>query len=317
MKKLFCPDVDLRVIQCDLTNYCNLQCIMCSNLGIWKGERAFEKKVMPDEIWDRICEVGVKEIWLGFAYEPMLDRSIWQKVLKYHRLHNSVFFSIISNGLNFDEEDINIMRDIPFRVVNISLNGGDRETVSKIMGFHVWDQAWWTIKNLLILKDLHIVVSSVFLNENRESNYRLIDKVSKMNTGRISISIGHPNQTTNCLISVPVSEKYREEFANYKNYGKERGIDVIENKREFEFEDIDEFWERYDICSKLWRRIHISYNGDIRLCCERTVKMGNIKDASIMDIIKGGEFDSARNSIWKNEGPCKGCRVIAENLAHN
>ncbi len=107
---------------------------MCTNLGRWKNNDSYEKKVMNNSIWDKICEVKTKEIWLGYGHEPMIDRSIWEKVIKYHKLHPETWFSMITNGISFDESDIDMILNLPFRVINISLNGGDRGTIGKIMG---------------------------------------------------------------------------------------------------------------------------------------------------------------------------------------
>ena len=167
------PHIDLRVIQCDITNFCNLRCIMCTNLKDWKNSDSCDKKVMSDDIWNKICEVDVKEIWLGFVFEPMVDRSIWHKITTYNKLHRDTYFPMTTNGIAFDEMDIKMVEDLPFRVINVSLNGGDRSVVNKIMGFHAWNQSWWTIKKLV--GKVHLVISTVFLDQNKESNYRLIE----------------------------------------------------------------------------------------------------------------------------------------------
>lgn len=302
------PDIDMRVIQCDLTNYCNLQCIMCTNLGRWKNNDSYEKKVMEDSVWDSICQVKVKEIWFGFGYEPMVDRSIWQRIIKYNKLHPDTRFSMITNGITFDESDIDMIKNLPFRVVNISLNGGDRGTVGKIMGPHVWDQAWWTIKKLL--SEVHIVISTVFLYQNKKSNYRLIDKLSEFNSCGVSLCIGFPNKIVDCIMEMPTSEEYHAEFKKYKEYGELKKIEVIQHKKEFDLEGTEEFWKKYKICPHLWRRLHISHNGDLFLCCEKPILLGHIRDKSIQDVFMGEKFSRARDLIWENEGPCKGCRVL-------
>lgn len=114
-----------------ITSKCNLNCKHCFTRNILsqnKKELTFTEKLI---ILDNMQKMGIHEMLISGG-EPFLAPDIidFIKECKKRRVNIKVF----SNGLLFNQELIEQIKDLPIAYLAISVDGANKESISKIRG---------------------------------------------------------------------------------------------------------------------------------------------------------------------------------------
>lgn len=132
-------------VNVDITHRCNLSCIHCSmNAASLK-----EKERISTEDWkkifDRLISIQPSSITISGG-EPLIRKDIWE-LLEYLKAGYHGKLSVMTNGLLIHQENVDRLIGI-FDDFNISLDGVDEETCSKIRGKGVFGRVMNTVELL-------------------------------------------------------------------------------------------------------------------------------------------------------------------------
>lgn len=121
----------------DLTRRCNLNCIHCyaggASGGALHGE-SLQGEMGTDKILsvlDEICEAGCLYLLITGG-EPLL-RQDFPEIFRYAK-KKGLIITVFTNGTLITDEIIDLFREFPPQVVEISLYGATAETYEKITG---------------------------------------------------------------------------------------------------------------------------------------------------------------------------------------
>lgn len=264
------------------TNLCNADCIMCphnklKNLGVMSLKQY--KKIIDD-----CSDYGVKFINLSFFGEPLLDKTLIQKI-KYAK-KNNMFVSFYSNASLLNNSWANKLIEANLDSITISFDSNDKKTYEKIRRGLNFDIVSANIINLIILRDalnskLKINLVVVELDENKneiKSFYKgWEDKVDSIN------------------------------IINMRNWAS--GISKKGTKGSFHYKN-----ENRSPCALLWQKMVIDWNSDVVLCCDdysHQVVLGNLKNQTIKEIWEGDKLRKIRECHVKRDFHklplCKNC----------
>ena len=247
------------------TNYCNANCIMCphnqlTNMGTMS---LIDYKKIIDDCYD----FGVKMINLSFFGEPLLDKTLIEKI-KYAKSKN-MFVSFYTNASLLNNKRANELIDVDLDSITISFDSNDKETYEKIRRGLNFDIVKANIINLIILRNklnssLKINLVIVELEENKDeikSLYRYWkDDID-------SINIINMRNWANAI-----NKKGTKDSIHYKS--KDRAP-----------------------CALLWQKMVVDWNSDVVLCCDdyqHRIILGNLKKQTIKEMWEGDRLKTIR-----------------------
>lgn len=114
----------------ELTNCCNLQCIMCPNPG-HKRKRGFMEESTFLKILQRCKESDMHKLCLHATGEPLLHPDF----KKYINMIDKEYFTSVrfsTNGMLLDQDMIDNIMASPVTRINISFSGWDKESYESI-----------------------------------------------------------------------------------------------------------------------------------------------------------------------------------------
>ena len=120
-------EVNIDRVIVDITNKCNLKCMMCANRC--DPSRNIE---MPVEVFKKIAEQTfpyAQKIWLSCSYESLMH-SEFNKIMGY--LDTECETTLITNGTLLNEDNIELIIESGMDWIFISFDGAKKETFDKI-----------------------------------------------------------------------------------------------------------------------------------------------------------------------------------------
>ena len=135
-----------KAIDIIITNRCNLKCIHCCADA--QGVAGCDKLSTEDifRIIDKVVKMNPKSIVLNGG-EPMLRKDFFV-IAKYLKENYSGHIGLMTNGTLISEKNIDELVTY-FETYDISLDGYDEETCSKIRGKGIFDRVMYSIKLLI------------------------------------------------------------------------------------------------------------------------------------------------------------------------
>jgi len=249
-----------------VTNACNSDCIMCphsrlKNIGTMKMD-------LYEKIIDNCARLKIKNVILSFFGEPLLDKTLLNKIAYAKQKGLDVAF--YSNGSLLDKRWAHDLIDVGLDSITISFDGYSKETYEKIRRGLKFDVLKANILGLIdAKKDLK--------KENPKINLVLVE------------------QTDN-----------KKEIKKFYNEWKEKveSINII-NLRNWAGEVDDKFGSSFHSkkglkrtpCSLIWQKLVVDWNGDAVLCCDdwnHSMVLGNLKTESIEEIWRGKKLTKIR-----------------------
>jgi radical SAM protein with 4Fe4S-binding SPASM domain len=148
----------------DLTRRCNLSCIHCyaggSSIGTTQREMETGKIL---SVIDEICEAGCLYLLITGG-EPLL-RKDFPEIYRYAK-GKGLLITVFTNGTLITDEIIDLLKELPPRVVEISLYGATAATYEKITGVEgSYERCMHGISHLLSGK-IHVSLKTILMTAN-------------------------------------------------------------------------------------------------------------------------------------------------------
>jgi MoaA/NifB/PqqE/SkfB family radical SAM enzyme len=280
----------VRVINIELTNYCNQKCRFCLT-GLNSSNRP--KGKMDLETFKKTVEhlsPGTGILFAGFG-EPFLNAEAESFIEHADRLGLTHDLEILSNFGAISEKRIPRLLDLPFKKLVISLDSMSRESFIEYKGCDDFDHVF---NNITILSDevkrrksirqqiiVQMVVTSKNVNEipsfvSTIKAMKLIPRLKQLNTHN----------------SFPDQKKIDEfEVPELSRYGNGR---YLRN------------------CLWLWGGMMVLWNGDVTICCQDARGQevhGNVNNETTIDLLnKSPGRCEFRQRYFDDPGQVEICR---------
>lgn len=255
----------------ELTNVCNLDCVMCPH-GIMKRPQGFFDKELFKKVVDE-TEGRVKTSYLHQIGEPLLYPDVVELV--NYAAAAGIRTSLSTNCILLDETMIEKILNSSLAEITLCLDSLDKENYERIRKGGDFDKVIGNIQSFLAKRrkeqsTIHTQIQMIKMKEN-ENEW---DKFKKL--------FGSEN--------IEILVKEYSSFA-----GK---VLKEENPEPMRFS-----------CNKMNTHITIHWNGDVVPCCrdfEGLEIMGNIKDKSISEIWGSDKYNDFRKN-YLNKELCRCC----------
>jgi len=267
-----------------VTNACNSDCIMCPHSKL-KNIGTMEMKLYK-KIIDDCSKLKIKNITLSFFGEPLLDKTLIEKI-EYAKEKNLVV-AFYSNASLLTEEWAENLINSGLDSITISFDGYSKETYEKIrkgLKFEV------TKKNILNL----LKIREKMKEKNPKINLALVELEENKNEIRKFYS-----EWAKKVDSVNI--------INMRNWA--NTIDKKGTKESFHFSKKI----KRKPCALIWQKMVVDWNGDVVLCCDdwnHSIILGNLKDQTIEEIWRGDKLKKIRkvhiDGNFKKIPLCSGC----------
>lgn len=196
----------LDVIYLLVTNRCNLKCIHCCADAFNEDSEAFKNEMDIDElkrVIDKVADVNPKGVAITGG-EPMV-RSDFFGVLKYLRSEYKGEISLATNATLITEENVGMLIKLVDKF-DISVDGIDEESCSKVRGRGVYDKVMHSIKLLKANGSNEISLSMTFGTSNYHLRGEFLSLNKKLGTKpivRIFMPKGRGEKSNKLFNSIP------------------------------------------------------------------------------------------------------------------
>ena len=290
-KLLLVPQFPL-CLNIEITSACNLKCIMCYNNDV-----SFKTGIMDFDTYKKIIDESSKykldSIKLSWRGEPLLNKNIVD-MIKYAKDKGVLEVSFNTNGLLLNDELSEQLIDSGLDMILFSVDGATKETYEKIRLGGNYDNMVANIERFLEIrkskgKKLPYVRMQFTKMQENEHEIDLFFKKWDALVDKIIITPSFPLQLDS------------ETKSKMNFYVKERKP-----------------------CSQLWRRLSVSWDGDIAMCCidwKPDIVLGNIKTDTIYSVWHGDKLENIRYlhrlGSLDNINVCKSCASLDSYVVKN
>ena len=309
---------ELNNILLELTNVCNYNCNFCPQSITTRKKHYMSVKTIEKAI----NEIGKKKLAKSISFhllgEPLLNKNFIFAIKTAH--HQNVAINLYTNGSLLSKEIIDILLSFNINQINISLRNFDAISKRKYRAFKSYDN--------FINKIAYLICTNIENGGHTKINLMAFKDTifTRFYQKRYGYDLYFKYDSLNAII-----EK------SYKNLGINRSLQIkkrlisIKDKTEFAKNSFVELnfisiWdsaqhqkERYyngliGNCRGLKREIGVLCTGDVVPCCrdyDGTMKLGNIHENSIEEIMSNSKAKYIRSALNKNFLPtefCKRCR---------
>jgi len=277
-------------LEIECTRRCNLRCPMCPRaVKIANGEKIVEGD-MDFELFKKIIDEGSKNglyaIKLSYLGEPLLSRDL-PKMIAYAKKKGVIDTIFNTNGSLLTEETSKKLITAGLDKIFISFDSPNPEHYNKIRIGTNFDRVFENVKRLAELrKSMRLIkplirVSMTVMQENKEE---VLDYIKLWSPIVDSIGMGV--------------------YANPGHKDKKAGSRTVTKPEE----------HKNFICSQLYQRLFIHWDGKIGLCCtdyDASLGLGNARDVNIKDVWLGQKMKQIRNfhnqGKWEKIPLCRKC----------
>ncbi|WP_432467504.1 radical SAM/SPASM domain-containing protein [Agarivorans sp. Z349TD_8] len=266
----------------EVTNYCNLRCIMCPYPGLKRPKGNMDFSIFK-KIVDEIAAVSPNtRIWLAIMGEPLLLGNKLIEMIKYAK-SNNIQVNLNTNAVYLDKELGEKLLNASVDYIIVSIDGVSEDSYNKIR----------------VRGDFNKVVDNVttVLEHKRK----------------------HPEIKTKIVSQFIVMDENEPEVEEFKNYWLSKGAIVkIRPKlgwgdavKACNLEQVRSEVERFP-CAWLTRTVSIHWDGTISQCdadYEGLYSPGSLLNNSIKEIWDS-QIAIRRQNHWNNNfdfEPCKSC----------
>lgn len=164
----------------EVTNFCNLNCIMCGNNKITRP-RGYMDMELYKKIIDEIADENPSaRIWLDFYGEALLAGFKLYYMIDYAKKKGLTNVCINTNGTLLKKEYANMLLDAGADYISIDCDGYTKEVFEKIRVGSDRDVFYKNIEYLLNEKkrrneDVIIEVKVIEMDENKEEILKIVD----------------------------------------------------------------------------------------------------------------------------------------------
>lgn len=286
---------DIRYIDIELTNHCNLGCYMCPT-----GTHAVSRPrgFMSMELIEKLCGElknssigGVRLIRWG---EPTMHPQFLEILKKLKDTGKLVHFN--TNGTLLDRDMIQKIIDMEIDSVKFSFQGTDKASYEEMRYGSSWDKL---MENIRLMNELrgerekpYIQISTTTTLESQEQIDQFVTLIKPFcdyfNVGRTKLS--HLD-----VDKMHISEERKQEF---------RRIQKTETLIK----------QRSDVCWEVFDKLSINWDGIASACCsapDNELVIGDFSKESLQEIFWGEKLWKIREMLSRNEHDklplCRNC----------
>jgi radical SAM protein with 4Fe4S-binding SPASM domain len=275
---------DFFYIQWHLTDRCNLRCKHCYQSSYeTHGELSLsELKDIYYKIEDYISKNNLKGSIQLTGGEPFA-RKDFLDILEFLKEKKKISYGIMTNGTILSEKLVKKIKDLGVDFVQVSLEG-IKNTNDSIRGKGTFEKI---VKAISLLKNNAIGVTVSFTSSklNYKEYEKIIDLCSSLDVNIVWTDRYVPCNQTNVyedkLIEPNELKNYYKSIINIKKKSKNQKMDINTNRSLFQLIDKD---SKY-ICSAGKGGITILPNGDVYPCRRLPIKIGNIKEQTLFEVM--------------------------------
>ena len=272
------------------TRKCNLLCPMCPRtIKIKRGEKLEEDDVdfdLAKRVIDEGAANGLYSVKFNYLGEPLMNRRL-PELIKHAKDRGVTDVMFNTNAALLTEDMSRRLIKAGLDKLFISFDSPDRKSYEKIRVGTRFDHVLNNVKRFVEIR-------------NSMSGYSPILRVSmvvmKENVGQV---LGYIKLWRDVVDLVG--------FADYLN---PQGMDK-EDRRAIKIKKHKDF-----VCSMLYQRLFVHYNGKIGLCCtdyDAEMDLGNAKEVSIKDVWLGEKMRKIRKlhttGNYKKIPLCSRCHI--------
>ncbi len=286
----------------NLTNNCNLRCAHCYLTG-QTGMGETPVKELKTEQWtnliDQITEAGCLFLLLTGG-DPLIRRDFGR--IYRHARENGLLVAVFTNGTLITNEIVELFRELPPRVVEISLYGATASTYESITGIEGSYERCMEGFSLLKGNNINLKLKTILMTLNRHEFFD-IEKMAKEN------GVG-----------------FRFDAAIFPRFNGDRGplslrvapeeIIRIESSNEEFLNKLTSFYEKFGnapatdkmyMCGAGLTGFHIDSRGNLQPCIMTTRYRFNLLKGSFTDGWNGAITEMHRRKTGKSY-PCNTCK---------
>lgn len=284
------PPVSLRYVQIQTHSRCNANCVFCPYI---ESEHHANPGFMSDELWTKVLEdlgpfadgINRGKVCPYFMQEPLLDKSIFQKIEDLYRAFPDTVVELSTNGAALTErvsDRLLTIFDGRRHDLWVSHHGIDADTLEHIMQID-YRRAHDNLIRLLKLSDGRLKIKIRGAGESRDGSRTFFTRQQYLdywaeNFERHGINPKNVN-VDGSTFHDRAGTLHRTDRDAYKlNVGKVR--DIGPGHEPFHCRRIDEW-------------IHIMYDGRIRLCCmdyHGEVRLPSLADMTLVEYFESDAY---------------------------
>lgn len=306
----------------DVTNKCNLKCIMC---GVHRNDKA--RYDMPLDLFKKIAALAfpsVKELWLSCGFESFIVKDFID-MLDYIKEFKIPISYLVTNGTLLNETNIKQLIDVGLRYLFISVEGAQKEIYERIRKGANFEKTLLNIKLLNELKEEYsslkpeICFMTTLMRSNIEEIPQIISLASRLKVKEVDlkpINVQFPemeseplenykDRVAQCIVQ---AKALAEEFKIRLILGSD--LQNLINTKEGFIKDKTAEAKR---CSETQPVMYISSDGKVKPCpIWNGALMGDFNSQDFWEIWEGNEFKNLRNEISSGcfKGACLNCRYL-------
>lgn len=306
--------VSMQFAQWDITNLCNLRCRHCR---AWKLPKKGE--LSTEEGIDLLSQLyNLKIQILNFSGgEPFLRKDIFQ-LLEYAR--NFPLLTITTNGtLLTDKKCVKQLKKFKNIRISLSLDGMEEfhDDFRQVPG--TFKKAVAAIKNLTG-ESIQTSIKFTLTKSNEDEALKVFELVSRFKIESFNIRAVLPLGRADASL-MPSFQRYGEIVGQLLAIGKKKRVSVVSGDPillPLFPELLGEVWKETgeEVYTGTWAGclagdevLYIKPNGAVGACAYIPKMVGNIREASLVELInKAPLFRALNNCREKLEGRCGGCK---------
>jgi MoaA/NifB/PqqE/SkfB family radical SAM enzyme len=270
------------LIDVELTNHCNLQCIFCGQQVMTRPKGFIEEELLK-KVVDECSEFKTPIRFIRWG-EPFLHPKIID-FCKYIK-SKGLLLHITNNGLAIKESDMKALVELKVDSVVFSFQGATKQQYELLRNNHRYDELKENIFTMVKIRGdkekPFIHISSTMLDESQEE----IDKFVQY-WDRVVDSVG--TGKTN------LSKLSASQIKSFETIGK---LELLKKQ-----ETIKKY---YRPCKEVYQKLSVDWDGKVSCCCgdfDNFLTVGNLSDSFLFD-------------IWNNSRTLKIFRELLDKNMH-
>jgi MoaA/NifB/PqqE/SkfB family radical SAM enzyme len=241
----------------EVTNRCNLNCIMCYRL-----EYLNETGDMSFELFQQIAQTvkGAKHICCHGGGEPLLHPRILEMIDCAWQICRPQILSITTNGTMLNHKVAEKLCQSKLNRLFVSMDGADKETYENIRGFP-FEQIVENVKRFKSISTIPTVIQYTVMRQNLRSLLGLPRLVSQM--GADGINVQHLiawNRGTEKMRIIDLHREFQKISQTVTKEARDYGIECTVN-------EIPRYPLFLGKCDLPFRQVYFNHRGGIAPCC--------------------------------------------------
>ena len=315
-----------------ITYRCNARCKTCN---IWKVHVKHELSLKEIEKFAESCRFR----WINLTGgEPFLRRDLYEIIRSFAENEHTYLINFATNGSLKNLIHTTILKalkrlDIPRMIVGVSIDGPPK-LHDELRGVPMWRSAINSYKKLReFAKEYEnfetyvgMTLSPYNLGKIEETYLSIKREIPDFSYDEIHVNVFHVSPIYYRNVNQKVTKRFFQEVA--------KDVEFIKKKRKFRiFDPVDflekEFLERMSEylksgkcplpCMALRSSVFIDPMGDVYPCTNYGVKLGNIREMSIEEILQTDRVKKLRKEIERLRCPqcwtaCEAYQTIVGNI---